>query len=117
MLSFLCRILLCAEYFFSVRILRNDKSSLYPQKCFHQVTRMLLTLMRIVLCIRIMFKHVKLQFIWYIKVKCGFCGNKNDNHDDNANSKSRINEKLNDINGKSGASYFFFFFLLLCDII
>ena len=58
----------CAEFrymrnIFSVRILRNDKSSLYPKKWSYQVLRMILALMGIVLRIKIMFKPVKLQFI------------------------------------------------------
>ena len=66
--------------FFYVRILRNFKSSLYPKKCCYQVTRMILAVMRIVLCIKIVFIRVKLQFTWQIKIECGFGWNKNDNH-------------------------------------
>ena len=55
--------------FFSVLILRNLKSSLYPKKCCYQVTRMILALMRIVLCMKIVFKRVKLQFIMQFKTK------------------------------------------------
>ena len=58
--------------FFPVRILRNDKSSLYPKKCYYQVTRMILALRRIALCIKIVFKRVKLQFIWQIKFSADF---------------------------------------------
>ena len=79
-LSFLCGIPLYAEFFFPVRILRNDKSSLYPKKRYYQVKTLISALMRMVLCIKIMFKRVKLQFIWQIKIVCGFCGNKNHNH-------------------------------------
>ena len=61
------------EFFFSVRILRNDKSLLYQKKCYYQVTRMILALMLTVLCIKMVFKRVKLQFIWQIKIECGFC--------------------------------------------
>ena len=70
----------CADFFCSVRILRNFKSPLYPKKCCYQVTRMILALMRIVLCIKIMFKRVKLQFTWKINIECWFCWNKNDKH-------------------------------------
>ena len=34
------------------------------------------------------FKRVKLQFIWQIKIEYGYCGNKNDNHDSSCNSSS-----------------------------
>ena len=68
------------NFFFSVRILRNDKSSLYRKKCYYQATRTMLALMRIILCIKLVFKRVKLLFIWQIKIDCWFCGNKNDNH-------------------------------------
>ena len=39
------------------------------------------SLMRMVLCIKMVFKRVKLQFIWQIKIECWFCRNKNDNHE------------------------------------
>ena len=66
--------------FFAVRILRNDKSSLYTKKRYYQVTKLISALMWMVLYIKIVFKRVKLQFIWQIKIECCFCGNKNDNH-------------------------------------
>ena len=49
--------------------------------CCYQVTRMILALVRRVLCIKIVFKRVKLQFTWQMKIECGFCWNENDNHD------------------------------------
>ena len=63
-LSFLCGIPLYAEFFFPVLILRNDKSSLYPKKCYYQVIRMIWALKRIVLCMKMVFKRVKWQFLW-----------------------------------------------------
>ena len=67
--------------FFPVLILRNFKSSLYPKKYCYEGTRMMLALKRIILCIKIVFKRVKLQFTWQKKIECGFCRNKNDNHE------------------------------------
>ena len=51
--------------------------------------------MRIVLCIKIVFKRVKLQFIWQIKIEYGFWGDKNDNHDSYAIHQ---NDKLETLN-------------------
>ena len=55
-----------------VIFVRNFKSSLYPKKCCCQVTTMILALIRIVLCIKIVFKRVKLHFTWQIKLSADF---------------------------------------------
>ena len=71
---------LCGPY------MRNFKSSLYPKTCCYQVKRMILALMQIVLCIKIVFQRLKLQLTWQIKIECGFCWNKNDNHESSQNA-------------------------------
>ena len=54
--------------FSRVRILRNDKSSNHKNDISTHADSF-------------MHKRVKLQFIWQIKIECGFCRNKNDNHE------------------------------------